>query len=226
MLIWCFSSYCASLCWNTTALGWRMRHRVCFTFSLESLFSCSAQCSDTRWMRMKYIQETAATANEFQHLNGLRRLSETSSFPVHTLKEARLRKGCFLHWPLNSPLLHRSENYMIINHSLAPLESKQYPSQCEDLWSSLFPTCCGFRGIFRCFYCRKGLWTACVNRPHTDTFIDDQRGLHADLFSAESSKKNFHQRDFIWNDCLFVCKGNQRVFSMNENQLFNTCWMT
>lgn len=47
----------------------------------------------------------------------------------------------------------------------------------------------GFRGIFICFYCRKGLWTACVNRPHTDTFIDDQRGILADLLSAESGKK-------------------------------------
>lgn len=158
------------------------------------------------------LKSTAATAKEFQHRNRPRQLSEIKRwlkspvFPVHTLREAHLREGRFLHGPLNSPLLHRSENYMIINHSLALLESKQYPSQCEDIWSSLFLTCCGFRGTFRCFYCRKGLRTACINRPHTDTFIDDQRGILADLFSAERRKKLPPRRFYLkW---LLVCHFN------------------
>lgn len=111
-----------SWCWNTTVPGWRMRHRVCFTFPLESHFGCS----DTRWMKRKDIKETAATANEFQHLSSLRRLSEIktstemSSFPSTLLERLTSETAVSFHGPLNSPLLHRSENYMIINHSLAP----------------------------------------------------------------------------------------------------------
>lgn len=74
---------------NTAVPGWRMRHGVCFTSSLESRIRCSAQCSDTRWMRRNNIKENAATANEFQHLSGLKGLSEMKRwlrrrvFPPH-----------------------------------------------------------------------------------------------------------------------------------------------
>lgn len=94
---------------NTAVAGWRMRHGVCFTSSLESHIRCSAQCSDTRWMRRKNIKETAVTANEFQHLNGLRGLSEIKRWLKRLVFPPHFQRGS----PPKRPLPSRASELTI-----------------------------------------------------------------------------------------------------------------
>lgn len=48
----------------------------------------------------------------------------------------------------------------------------------------------GFRGDIYMFLLQEGITDGvCVNRPHTETFMHDQSGIHADVFSAESGEQ-------------------------------------
>lgn len=103
---------------------------VMFVFRPPSFWthiSCSVQCSDTRSMRRKEKKSHKPQINlKFSKISESWVKEHWQKLRVLTphFKRGSPPKGHFLHRPLNSRLLHRSENYKIINHSLTPQEAK------------------------------------------------------------------------------------------------------
>lgn len=111
--------------------GWGMRHcDVCFSSSFflnPHFLLCSAF-----WHSMDEEKRKGKKSEKPQINFKFSKISESwvkehwQKLWILTplLKRGSPPKGHFLHRPLNSPLLHRSENYKIINHSLTPQEAK------------------------------------------------------------------------------------------------------